>query len=169
MLSFSQSLSVVIGRPHKLEGEYAAQLMIHYCPQDLYNSLITVSQHQRYSSPYGGQDEGGGRAESSELHIAAGTGDIKSATRIIMDSLNDRISVMQARDANGWLPLHEAVRAGNMDMVQLLVDFGADIGAVTNNGGTPLWWAKRLLGEHHKIVQYLHDIGAPDHSVDFEL
>ena len=39
---------------------------------------------------------------------------------------------------------------------------GADVGAVTSNGGTPLWWAKRLLEPSDPVIQYLVGIGAPD-------
>jgi len=39
---------------------------------------------------------------------------------------------------------------------------GADIGSETTNGGTVLWWARRVLPEDHEIIHYLESIGAPD-------
>jgi len=63
----------------------------------------------------------------------------------------------------GWTPLHMAVRTGNLEMVRLLVEeFGADINAKSNWGGTPLFWSKRSLSPIHKVTKYLINIDAID-------
>ena len=43
---------------------------------------------------------------------------------------------------------------------------GSDIAAVTNNGGTALWWAKQTLAENHEVIQYLKSINAPEGEVE---
>ena len=58
--------------------------------------------------------------------------------------------------------LHEAVRSGNTRLVELLVEHGAALDTVTRGGGTPLWWARRILPRDHSIVLYLLDLGAPE-------
>lgn len=98
---------------------------------------------------------------TTELHEYASTGDIENA-RMLLDE--DRDFYLNARDANGWQPIHEAVRSGHTDMVKFLVAEGADCLSKTIRGGTALWWAKQLLGEHHEIVEFLYSIGAPDEA-----
>jgi ankyrin repeat protein len=69
--------------------------------------------------------------------------------------------MIDTSDANGWQPLHEAVKSGNLELVTLLVDHDADLGALTSNGGSPRWWAVELLGNNHEISRYLAEIDAP--------
>ena len=49
-----------------------------------------------------------------------------------------------------------------MEVVRKLVDGGADLGAMTFQGGTALWWARHTHGDEHAVVSYLKSIGAPD-------
>jgi prolyl 4-hydroxylase len=37
-------------------------------------------------------------------------------------------------DGNGWLPIHEAARSGNVEIIKILLDHGADIDARTDYG-----------------------------------
>jgi hypothetical protein len=63
----------------------------------------------------------------SLLHIAAGKGHRK-----ILDLLLQRggIAVLNSRDVEGFTPLQRAVYSGHMEIVQLLLDHGADIATV---------------------------------------
>jgi ankyrin repeat protein len=57
-------------------------------------------------------------------------------------------------------PLHQAIAAGHLDVVKVLVQFGARLDLKdTIHQGTPLGWAKYC--EKPAIAEYLHSIGAP--------
>lgn len=64
--------------------------------------------------------------------------------------------------ATGWLPIHEAARGGHVEIIKYLIEMGADLGTMTKHGGTPLWWARRMLPAGHSAIKYLEEIGAPD-------
>lgn len=118
------------------------------------------------SSGASAEDDGvaeqtGGTTGTTELHGYASSGDVENAS-LLLDE--DRDFFLNARDANGWQPIHEAVRSGHIDMVRFLVEEGADYTSKTVRGGTALWWGKQILGEHHEVVQYLSSIGAPDEA-----
>ena len=65
---------------------------------------------------------------------------------------------LEARDANGWTPLHLAASSGRAKVVNLLLDRGADIDARDANGCTPLHDA--ASSERAKVVNLLLDRGA---------
>jgi ankyrin repeat protein len=46
------------------------------------------------------------------------------------------------QDVNGWRPIHEAARSGEIEVLKFLVEHGADVNERTNEGagGTPLFW-----------------------------
>lgn len=70
--------------------------------------------------------------------------------------------LLEAKDANGWTPLHEGARAGHEDVVKLLVDRGANINERTREGKgeTPLYWSIKENGEDHPVSQLLVSLGA---------
>jgi prolyl 4-hydroxylase len=98
-----------------------------------------------------------GRPES---HTAAAIGDIESLKELVV---KDRRALL-AKDHNGWQPIHEAVRGGHIDAVELLVKHGADINSVTNhgNGVSPYNIALHSLSADHPVAQYLSGLGAVD-------
>jgi len=65
-------------------------------------------------------------------------------------------------DENGWTPLHEAVRANQLDVVDFLLAHGAEINAVTNEGKgySPLHLAETFHGLESEIYTFLEDLGA---------
>ena len=93
------------------------------------------------------------------LRYAASRGDTQVLRQLLDETSRHHL---HQRDQNHWQLLHEAVRSGNTEAVQLLVDLGADVNAKVANGGTPLWLAKKLLSERHPVVSYLIGIGAAD-------
>jgi ankyrin len=74
-----------------------------------------------------------------------------------------------ARDANGWMPLHEAARGAHVTVVDLLLSRGADINALTFYGATPLYSAEKYNGKDSTIVRYLLSIGALRHEAKARL
>ena len=131
---------------------------------------------------------------STSLHVAAARGDlvevrkphyplaklqpaISSCNRVCFNihfalqvkrRLAEGSDVLGA-DSNNWHALHEAARGGHLEVVKELVKSGADLGATTLEGGSPLWWARETHGENHEVVAYLRSIGAPDIDAGHEL
>jgi tankyrase len=74
---------------------------------------------------------------------------------------------MRAADADhGWTPLHLAAHYGNLDIVKLLLDHGADIEAVSRNAiaNTPI--SAAAWGNHLEIVGCLLDHGANVNAIN---
>ena len=96
---------------------------------------------------------------STSAHSAAQIGDIKN----LEEEIKRKKDVVNAKDENGWTPLHEGARGGHLEVVKLLVENGADVDVKTyGTGATALWWAKRSLGEDDPVVEFLESIGAMD-------
>jgi ankyrin repeat protein len=91
-----------------------------------------------------------------EPREAAMKGDIQNIKRA---AKADPKSLHQP-DANGWHPLHEAVRVGEVELVQVLVLYGADINHETYTGVSPLNIALEFLGANHAMTKWLQDNGA---------
>lgn len=70
---------------------------------------------------------------------------------------------VNAKDCDGWTPLHFAARTGCAESVQLLLAAGAEVNVRDNKGITPLHRA--LLPKHHNfpLLEALLEAGAdPD-------
>ena len=93
---------------------------------------------------------------STEAHILA----IKQDYGLLMKMLDNDPALANAKDSNGWTPLHEAVRGNSEAIVELLVEMGADVNAQTAYGETPLKLAKRYKGDNHPVVDLLESLGA---------
>lgn len=68
-------------------------------------------------------------------------------------------------DSNGWRALHEAVRAGHLDVVNFLLENGADVNARTTGGDNGNEYSALQLavdhhGESHPITDLLRNSGA---------
>jgi ankyrin repeat protein len=96
---------------------------------------------------------------SADVRIAAA----RSENNLLAQYISASPEMIDASDRGGWRPIHEAVRAGNLIGVQILVAAGCDLTSRTGrtaNGGTALWWAIQRFGEDHTIVQLLRSHGA---------
>ena len=67
---------------------------------------------------------------------------------------------MNKKDNNGWTPLHEGARGGHLDVVEILVENGANLNEQSNRGETPLYWATKQHGEAHPVAVFLRRLGA---------
>lgn len=98
------------------------------------------------------------------IHILAGTGKLDALKNLA--EVDARI--LHRFDDNGWQPLHEAVRAGRVEVVKYLVEKDVDINTRTHEGvgQSPLNIAKYYLGFEHPIYNLLLDLGAEDIEAD---
>lgn len=189
-----ESHTVVHGRPAPLNGSYYANIFVHFMPVDEDGNDLHVGSSESLNFKRGGKGQSGGGHEqhqhanheiaahhdegeddeertkamfatgSTPLHLAAARGDLDTVTTLLAahHEVNDA-------DMNNWFPIHEAARGGHLDVMKTLVDNGADIGARTLKGGTPLWWARHVHGDNNSVVSFLESIGAPDLSESDEL
>lgn len=93
-----------------------------------------------------------------EAHILAASGNVAKLKEIASE---DRES-LHASDSNGWKPIHEAARSGRVQVLEYLIEDGADVNDRTNEGkgGSPLWWAEHMLPDNHPAIQLLRRNGA---------
>jgi hypothetical protein len=66
------------------------------------------------------------------------------------------------KDSHGWQPIHEAARGGHLDIVQLLVEHGADINERTNfgEGESVIELVLDTHGHEHPLFGFLESLGA---------
>jgi ankyrin repeat protein len=65
---------------------------------------------------------------------------------------------VKERDQHGNTPLHYAIESGDIGLVRLLIEQGADVNAVNKEGVTPLIKAAQF--GQTEIVKFLHEHGA---------
>lgn len=96
--------------------------------------------------------------DNLDANFAAAAGDIKLLKLIVKDDPK----ALHRVDMNGWSPLTEAARGGHQEVLEWLLQEGANINQRTHkgNGGSPLWWAKKFRGSKHKIITYMEEHGA---------
>jgi len=196
-----ESHSVLHGRPFPLNGNFYANIFVHYIPvnhdennkndatQQKRNSVIMQAKpsaggHEganhdsetlaRHRAEHDLENRGGLRGQQkeeppeerlelldgqTELHIAAQNGDLDEARKLLEGASP---TLLHARDANNWQAIHEAARAGNVELIRFMVERGADVTARTINGGSALYWAKQSDNKNKDdVVAYLESINAP--------
>ncbi|KAG7374848.1 ankyrin repeat domain protein [Nitzschia inconspicua] len=96
---------------------------------------------------------------NNDIHTLAANGKLTELIDLIED--NQRLLV-NAKDHNGWTPLHEGARGGHMDVVRYLVERGADIHERSHygTGGNALFYSIDQHGQHHPVTEYLKSLGA---------
>ena len=102
---------------------------------------------------------------TTEAHQAV----IHGSAQQLANILDMHPSYANAQDELDWTPLHEAVRARRLDMVQMLIERGADMNAVTKGGesvlGLAYWFLqnedpKYVLPDRQPVIEYLNGLGA---------
>ena len=92
-------------------------------------------------------------------------GNEKLVSRTI-DNLLKQGADVTIRDNWGRQPLHDAVKAGNIEGIQMLIAAGAPIGERDNAGNTPLHHA--IKEKYEVISRYLLNIGSDVYAVNKE-
>lgn len=94
-----------------------------------------------------------------DAHVAAKKGKL-AELELQLEEYGSK--VLTERDEHGWQVLHQGVAGGNAEVVEFLVEQGADINARTHGGygETPLRIAEKRHGADNSIVLYLKKMGA---------
>ena len=189
-----ESGSLIHARPFPLKGNFYANIFIHFEPTgrplddktDKYLDtldgfyppyLVHGSPEERNwadSNPDGWKKRPSPSSAIQQMyspagHHAAALGDVDRLKHL---AKTDKKALLH-RDANGWEPLHEAVRGGHLDAVEFLIkQAGADINSRTGrskNGSSPLNLALAYLTDSDAVTRYLVSNGAVDHKFEGEL
>jgi len=178
-----ESHSLLHGRPFELKGRYYANIFIHFEPtgrplhddsNDYLNNLDDFlppyivpgsAEVDKWTkqNPHGWRRPSPSapiqQINSPEGHHAAALGDVEHLAKIASKSRRS----LNAKDQNGWQPIHEAARAGHKDAVELLLKHGVKVNArtgKTEKGSSPLNIALEYLSEDHPVARYLMSVGA---------
>jgi len=138
--------------PYVIKGSAEAK----YIMERRLNGLDTVEEEA-------GEDDGWGTG-STTPHVMAQNGELEMLQEMREEDENS----LHVPDHNGWLPIHEAARGGHLEVVKYLHECGADLDAVTNGGGSVLYYATHYFGEDHPVAEYLVEHGAEYHTPSAE-
>jgi ankyrin repeat protein len=126
--------------------------------------LVTVETRHRLPSHSYQTDDSWREAkidfDDADVRMAASLGDVTLLKRYLY-LMPQYASV---RDLNGWQAIHEAVRAGQIGSIEMLLDEGrVDVNTrfgLINDGGTPLWLAYDTgFDDTHDVVRLLKSRG----------
>jgi hypothetical protein len=173
-----ESGSLLHGRPFALKGNFYANVFVHFEPtgehlhhngfddvDDFYPPYLLLDSpeidHWARRNPSGWRKHSPSAAGLARPkgHSAAALGDVDSLKRLAREDKN----ALHTKDKNGWQPIHEAARAGNLKVVKLLVEkHGADVNSVTNFGeGSSVYnIAAQSFSPDHPVAIYLKSKGA---------
>ena len=76
--------------------------------------------------------------------------------------------MLNQRDDNGWQPLHEAVRSGQVETVKFLLENGGNVNSLTDGEESPLHIAREFLPEDHELTSFLIGLGALDVGAELD-
>lgn len=89
-----------------------------------------------------------------DVYTAAMAGDLEAT----IDFMNKPGWDPLVANHDGILPLCAAAKGGNVEIIQLMVDEGADVNEADLTGKTPIQYAKEA--GHNDVVQVLEELGA---------
>ena len=94
--------------------------------------------------------------EGNTALLVAAEKECKEVAKVLLEGGADP-NVAQV-DNGRWTALHHAAYEGDIEMVQLLVDYGADPDAEDENGETALHFARDM--EHCAVIGLLNNLGS---------
>lgn len=94
---------------------------------------------------------------ATSAHFLAADGKLEKLTELI----ERRTDLVSKPDRNGWTPLHEGVRSGNVEVVRYILSKGVDVNHRTGSGSgySGLALAHKLHGPLHPITKFLESMG----------
>eukprot|EP00548_Thalassiothrix_antarctica_P013872 CAMPEP_0194171908 /NCGR_PEP_ID=MMETSP0154-20130528/6470_1 /TAXON_ID=1049557 /ORGANISM="Thalassiothrix antarctica, Strain L6-D1" /LENGTH=474 /DNA_ID=CAMNT_0038884427 /DNA_START=169 /DNA_END=1590 /DNA_ORIENTATION=+ len=95
------------------------------------------------------------REGTSSAHLLAGSGELEKLTDLIERHPN----LITKADKNGWTPLHEGVRSGNVEVIRYLLSKGADVNHRTGVGFSALYLAHLTHGRDHEMSKFIESAG----------
>lgn len=126
--------------------------------------LAKVQQGQKpklsYNAAFDRSASAKKRFSPRDLRLAAANGDYDS----VLEYIEMKPEYIDRVDKNGWGPIHNAVRSGDMSMIKLLVDNGCNVGIATNEGSSALAMAIERFGEEHAISRLLKEASNVQHD-----
>lgn len=137
---------------------------IQYGREDMIQTLVELSKKQAWWGSFNIITQPDNH-RATPLHYAAKNPKHKGACEMIVKILmsqNEKTKI-NAQDNKGLTPLHYAAAAGNLAVVEILINNGADIHALSNFKLTPLLLAAKQ-GQLH-IVEYLLSITKSEKDV----
>jgi len=95
-------------------------------------------------------------------HLLAANGDLEK----LSDLIERHPNLITKRDKNGWTPLHEGTRSGNVEVVKYILSKGADVNHRTKSGlgQSALFLAHQMHGKEHPISKYIESVGGESYE-----
>jgi len=155
-----ESHSIIHGRPFALKGKFYANLFIHFAPDKVESGIpsyiiegspedVHMRQTNGYDNLLNAANGGDPNFKTTDAHVAAQSGNIKSLTRIA----EREKELLYESDSNGWTPIAEAARFGKMEAVKFLLEHGADVRTMTFSGHNVLEIAAH--SKQDEVLKYL--------------
>ncbi len=95
-----------------------------------------------------------GIGATHDIYTAAGMGEVE----IVRQFLDAEVSPDAPHPRDGRTPLHWAARMNHTDVVRLLIERGADVSAVSENGNTPLHEALWYTMERYPTREFVETL-----------
>ncbi|KAL8856097.1 MAG: hypothetical protein Q9178_007292 [Gyalolechia marmorata] len=109
-----------------------------------------------------GADPTGPKYGEAPIQVAAGLGDVEAVRLLLKHGVSPNI-----RDENGYTPTHRAAFCRNHEMIEILVDHGADLTA-QNDAGESFIHTFLYRGFDNNLVSLLVRLGVPVNTPDAE-
>jgi len=177
-----ESHSVIHGRQFPLKGRFFANVFIHFEPLGPLHGGSSSSDAEINGDlpPFlirGSPSEAEWRAENPNGHIIKGQPAnmyVKGGEEVLALAANGEVEELEewldeypdavdAHDMNGWTPLAEAIRSGREDVVEILLNRGADVHVLLGPNQefeSILYMAQEAHGADHAIGRMLRERGA---------
>lgn len=176
-----ESHSIIHGRPFRMHGKFYANIFIHFeplglpldMPDDALKELDVdlppyIIPGSNWEKEWRELNPDGWKLMKDPITLVQ-RGELRTLKYI--GKLNpDKLHETDGTAAE-WMPIHEAVRSGHLEILKYLIEEGgADMNQIANvgEGMYPVDLAWQFLDENHPVLDYLESIGAKSIHDDVE-